>query len=111
MSTNRRITDFSSAYPPLSIAELVELLAKHYKLASGQYDLGIEFHIGTGPVGPNTEELVPGVIIGVRSIGLTPSKVVASTDEGNSKDDEPSESAAPTPAKKSRPKKIGTDET
>lgn len=54
--------------------ELAEVLVKHYGLKEGKYDLGIEFHIGTGPVGPNVEELVPGVILGVKSVGLAAAK-------------------------------------
>ena len=104
MSTNRRKNDFAAINSPLSMKELTQVLVKHYGLPEGKYDLGIEFHIGTGPVGPSSEELVPGVILGVKSIGLSPSK------EGGSTGNNVAEAAAieptrQTPAKKGRAKK------
>jgi len=98
MSTNRRKTDFDSINAPLSMKELVEVLVKHYGLADGDYDLGIEFHIGTGPVGPNSEELVPGVVLGVKSVGLAHAKPSASVEPTSGQ-------KSPSPAKKPRAKK------
>lgn len=104
MSTNRRKTDFAAINSPLSMKELKEVLVKHYGLPEGKYDLGIEFHIGTGPVGPSSEELVPGVILGVKSIGLSPSKEEASTGN-NIAEGELIEPIRQAPAKKARSKK------
>lgn len=99
MSTNRRKTDFDAVHPPLSIKELTAVLVKHYGLTEGKYDLGIEFQIGTGGVGPNPEELLPGVILGIKSVGLAPAK-------GNAKNSiDASEVASTPPEKKPRAKK------
>lgn len=99
MSTDRRKTDFRPIQAPLSMKELVAVLVKHYGLTEGKYDLGIEFQIGTGPVGPNTEEMMPGVILGVKSVGLAPAKGDTSTSVDASE-------VAPIPGeKKTRAKK------
>ena len=73
---NRRKTDLSSPNPSLSlsITELTAVLVKHYGLNDGKYELAIEFQIGVGPVGPPNEQLLPGVIFGVKSVGLSPAK-------------------------------------
>ena len=56
----------------LSLREVAELLVKHYSLTDGLYDLLVEYHIGTGAVGPDKENLVPGAMIGVSRLGLVP---------------------------------------
>lgn len=68
--TKRRKSDFNPSMPPLSMKELTDVLVKHYNLPEGKYDLEVEFQIGTGPVGPNKDDLIPGVILGVKSIGI-----------------------------------------
>jgi len=57
---------------PLAWRELSELLVKHYGLHEGTYSLWVEFAIGTGPIGPNKEKLMPGVMVGVARVGLIP---------------------------------------
>jgi hypothetical protein len=57
------------ATPALSSVELVKILLKHYGLSEGVYSLGVEFQIGIGGVGPQ-DELLPGVVIGMKSISL-----------------------------------------
>lgn len=69
--TNRRKTDSSDIVNSISTKELVSVLTKHFGLEEGGYELGIEFQIGVGPVGPSSEELVPGVVLGVKSVGLS----------------------------------------
>lgn len=55
---------------PLSMQELSTVLIKHYGLHEGRYDLLVEFLIGSGPIGPDPAGLVPGVMLGVRHVGL-----------------------------------------
>lgn len=55
---------------PLALHELSELLVKHYGLREGTYSLWVEFMIGSGPIGPDKEKLMPGVMIGVARVGL-----------------------------------------
>lgn len=69
--TNRRKSDSSHIVNSISTKDLVSVLTKHFGLEEGGYELGIEFQIGVGPVGPTSEELVPGVVLGVKSIGLS----------------------------------------
>ena len=77
----------------LSLRELAVLLVKHYALTEGMYDLMVEYHIGTGAVGPDKENLVPGAMIGVSRLGLVPA-----TKPGPNTVD----ASAINPAKKSR---------
>lgn len=58
--------------PPLSMRDLASVLVKHYELTDGTYDLMVEFQIGTGAVGPDKDNLVPGAMIGVSRVGLMP---------------------------------------
>jgi len=55
---------------PLTLAEIGELLVKHYGLNEGLYDLAVEFSFGFGAVGPTDDSKVPGVMLGVNKIGL-----------------------------------------
>ncbi len=58
---------------PLSLSDLAVLLVKHYGLNEGTFDLMLQYQIGAGPVGPDKDHLVPGVMMGVSQIGLVPS--------------------------------------
>jgi hypothetical protein len=79
--------------------ELTDVLVKHYNLPEGKYDLEVEFQIGTGPVGPNKNDLIPGVILGVKSIGIGTAQEV---DEQSSEADIAAESGQTLPAKTGR---------
>lgn len=61
--------------PTLSLGELTEILIKHYGLHEGEYDLLIEFQIGTGMSGPTEETKCPSAFIGVSKIGLMQASV------------------------------------
>lgn len=58
---------------PLTLKEVGELLVKHYGLTDGKYDPMVEYQIGGGLVGPNVENRVPGMMVGVLRLGLTKS--------------------------------------
>lgn len=64
---------------PLTLHELSAVLVKHYGLHEGSYGLWVEFMIGSGPVGPDKERLMPGAMIGVRRVGLIPTEKPEST--------------------------------
>ena len=51
--------------------EVAELLVRHYGLHEGQYDLMVEYQIGTGPIGPQPGAQVPGLLFGVAKLGLS----------------------------------------
>lgn len=55
---------------PLSMRELATVLIRHFDLKEGLYETAIEFQIGTGPIGPDLENLVPGALIGINRISL-----------------------------------------
>lgn len=55
---------------PLSIKDLTAVLIRHYDFHDGYYDLSVEFNIGVGAVGPNSNQLAPGAILGISRIGL-----------------------------------------
>lgn len=56
--------------PPMAIKELGEVLVKHYGLKEGKYEVLIEFAIGMGSAGSTPETRLPGVMVGLKSIGL-----------------------------------------
>lgn len=61
---------------PMTLKELAELLIKEKNLHEGLFDLAFEFQIAVGGVGPTTESLVPGAMIGVSRVGLTQTQQV-----------------------------------
>ena len=68
---------------------------KHYGLNEGTFDLMLEFQIGTGAIGPDKDNLIPGAMIGVSRIGLVPTSKVGPTTV---------DASVVNPAKKSRKK-------
>lgn len=73
-TSNRKVTPPVVAInSPLSMHDLTTVLINYYGLHEGVYDLMLEFQIGTGPVGPDSTSLSPGVMIGFSKIGLIPS--------------------------------------
>ncbi|OAI14210.1 hypothetical protein A1507_15515 [Methylomonas koyamae] len=56
----------------ISLKQVTELLIKHFDIHEGIYDTSIEFQIGVGPVGPDPDNLLPGAVMAVSAIGLTP---------------------------------------
>lgn len=61
----------------ITLKELTEMLIDKYGIRDGKYDLAVEFAIGVGKVGPNEDNILPGVMIGVSKLGL-----VAATEDG-----------------------------
>jgi hypothetical protein len=57
----------------LSLRELNELIIKSKGLHEGLYDLAFEFQVAVGAVGPHADELIPGAMIGIKSIGIVES--------------------------------------
>lgn len=71
MSTDTGKTELPSPIkPPISIKDLTEVLVKHYGIHEGQYDLLVEFQIGTGAAGPTPDRVVPSAMIGIAGVGL-----------------------------------------
>lgn len=60
---------------PLNMRQLTEELIRHHGLTEGLFDLLVEFQIGTGAVGPDKDRLLPGAMIGLARVGLSPAKV------------------------------------
>ena len=82
---------------PLALKDLSILLVKHYGLNEGTFDLMLEYQIGTGAIGPDKDNLIPGAMIGVSRIGLVPTSKVGPTTV---------DASVVNPAKKPR-KKVG----
>ncbi|MBU0592443.1 MAG: hypothetical protein K8H84_03315 [Sulfuricella denitrificans] len=53
-----------------SLREITEILVKESKLHEGLFNLVIEFQVGVGAVGPTSDALLPGAMVGVSKIGL-----------------------------------------
>ncbi len=68
MSTDN--SKLSATELTLSLRDLAGVLVKHYEIHEGRYELFIEFQIGTGPIGPDPEHLIPGAMIGLSKVGL-----------------------------------------
>lgn len=75
MSTDLKKTDPVAewAKESLSLAELTRLLVEHYGHHAGKFDLMLQYDVGSGAVGPDKENQGPGVMIGLRRVGLVPS--------------------------------------
>lgn len=56
-----------------SLREMTELLIKQQKLYEGLYELAFEFQIAIGEVGTSPENVLPGAMFGISSIGLSKS--------------------------------------
>jgi hypothetical protein len=54
----------------LSLAQLGEVLIKHYSIHEGLYDVSFHFQIAVGAVGPQPDQIVPGAMIGINGVGL-----------------------------------------
>lgn len=82
---------------PLSARQLVEVLIRHYGLNEGRYELVLGFQIGAGPVGQQPGDRMPGIIIGLQSVGLAATK--GGTDDAiDAASVAPSQPAATAPA-------------
>lgn len=57
---------------PLDMHEIATVLVKHYGLHSGQYNLLIEFQFGISNIGPDPKVSIPGVMVGIKKLGLIP---------------------------------------
>lgn len=69
----------NEAVASYELREIAEILVKQNRLHEGIYDLAVEFHIGVGAVGGDSSSAVPGVLVGVKRIGLIKSAVQGAT--------------------------------
>jgi len=72
---SQAVMSAAPAIDPLSMRQLTEVLIRHHGLTEGLFDLLVEFQIGTGAVGPDKDRLLPGAMIGLARVGLSPAKV------------------------------------
>lgn len=95
-NTKPQVQDIVSSH---ELREITEILIKHHGLHEGLYDLMLEFGVAVGAVGPDPASILPGVMIGVRHIGI-----VKAVKQGPSTVDA-AEVNPPSPAKKVTAKK------
>lgn len=57
--------------PPISLIELAKILIKHYGFHEGFYEVGFQFNIAVGSVGPDPTLAAPGAVMTVGGIGLS----------------------------------------
>lgn len=55
-----------------SLQELATLLVKDADLHEGLFEVSLEIQIAIGAVGPTPTDLLPGALVGVKSVGLRP---------------------------------------
>ena len=60
-----------AANPLIPLKELATILIKHYGFHEGFYEIGIQFNIAVGPVGPDAAQIAPGAVLTVGAIGLS----------------------------------------
>lgn len=53
-----------------SLAQLSTMLIKENEIHEGHYEAFFEFQFAAGAIGPNEEEILPGIMLGVRSVGI-----------------------------------------
>ncbi len=89
----------------LDLKDMTTILIKHYGLHDGLYDLGFEFQIAIGAVGPDEKSAVPGAMFGIKRIGI------AKTEKAGVLTVDASEVNPATTIKKLAPKKPTTKST
>lgn len=60
-----------AATPPIPLKELATILVKHYGYHEGFYEVGVQFNIAIGTVGPDPTQVAPGAVLTVGGIGLS----------------------------------------
>ena len=59
------------ANPPIPLKDLAEILIRHYGFHDGFYEIGIQFNIAVGSVGPDATSVAPGAVLAVAGVGLS----------------------------------------
>ena len=54
----------------LSLKELATILIKHHGYHEGFYEIGVQFNISVGAVGPEPSKVSPGAVLTVEGISL-----------------------------------------
>lgn len=57
--------------PPIPLKELATILIKHYGYHEGIYEVGIQFNVAVGSVGPDADHVAPGAVFTVAGVGLS----------------------------------------
>jgi hypothetical protein len=57
--------------PPIPLKDLATILIKHYGYHEGFYEVGVQFNIAIGAVGPVPTQVAPGAVLTVGGIGLS----------------------------------------
>jgi hypothetical protein len=76
MSTDANMPEQAQTLLGLSLKELAVLLVKHYGLNMGIYNLSLTYRYGSAAIGPNENDVSPGVVIGLSEVGLVPSSTI-----------------------------------
>ena len=53
-----------------SLEQLSTLLVKENRIHEGHYEPFFEFQFAAGAIGPNEQEILPGIMLGVKSVGI-----------------------------------------
>lgn len=72
MPTKKQTVERDGAKPEdvIALKELTVLLIKHFGHHEGLYDLAFQLHIGTGSIGPDKDNLLPGAMFGIAGVAL-----------------------------------------
>ncbi|MEI8325328.1 MAG: hypothetical protein WCH44_08175 [Betaproteobacteria bacterium] len=57
--------------PPLNLKELAEILIRHYDFHDGIFEVGFQFNIAVGSVGPAPNAAAPGAVFAIAGVGLS----------------------------------------
>lgn len=58
----------------LSLRDVCEVLVRHFGHTEGVWDISVELNFAVGAVGPSPETTLPGAMMGVSRIGITPAR-------------------------------------
>ena len=61
----------SPTNPPIPLKDLAAILIKHYGFHEGFYEVGVQFNIAVGSVGPDPTQIAPGAVMTIGGIGLS----------------------------------------
>lgn len=55
----------------IPLKDLATILIRHYGYHEGFYEVGVQFNIAVGSVGPDATQIAPGAVLTVGGIGLS----------------------------------------
>lgn len=71
--------------PTVKAQELLELLSKHFDVDPKKHRLRLNFRFAAGDVGPNPDQVLPGLVLGLAEVQLMPRQAATTKKPTNKK--------------------------